>query len=136
VQLPHRLILPVGVLPQPLADTELGEKLETPLSGPVVVAVSAVGVVEVEDRREGFAFVFGVSSEVGDIDSLVGESGDELDAALTKGSITWVSYSSFATSARGMARSEKSSRKIRRMFASVSGSGLPSSPTSVHALMP
>jgi hypothetical protein len=88
VQLPHRLILPVGVLPQPLADTELGEKLETPLTGPVVVAVSAVGVVEIEDRRERFGFGRRERVEVGDVDSFVGESGDELDAPGSKGAMT------------------------------------------------
>jgi hypothetical protein len=88
VQLPHRLILPVGVLPQPLADTELGEKLETPLSGPVVVAVSAVGVVEVEDRRERLGFVLRERVEVGDVDSLVGKSGEEFDAGWNKGAMT------------------------------------------------
>jgi hypothetical protein len=80
-----------GVLPDQAADVELCEELESPSSDVVVVAVAAVGIVEIEDCFEGFGRVgeeldFELASEAvwdslssvfGDVDASVGVGGED-----------------------------------------------------------
>ena len=69
--------------------TELREELEPPPRRFDVVAMPAVGIVEIEDGEEG-SFGSVPLPGVGDVDEVVGVGCDELDAVCSKGSITFL----------------------------------------------
>ncbi len=87
LELVHFLVLDRGVLADQAADAELCDELETPSSEVEVVSVAAVREVEVEDRLNGLG-AFSDDPVVGDVDSVVGVGGEDIDSPLSKGSIT------------------------------------------------
>jgi len=69
--------------------TELREELEPPPRRFDVVAMPAVGIVEIEDGEEGSAEAVPLPG-VGDVESAVGVGCEELAAVFSKGSITFL----------------------------------------------
>ena len=117
------------------ADTLLRDELESPSGDADVVSVSSVGIVEIEDRFEGFPLSDEGVEPVGwgDVDPPVGEGCDEADAFATKGRITFSMYSWSATSASSAAMSYRV-----RMYSPTVGrlTGMGPSSSSVHDSMP
>ena len=87
LQSPDPFVLDGGVLADHGTDLELGDQLEAPARNGEVVAVTAVGVVVVEDRFDRFDGV-GVASGGADVDAAIGVGGDEVDARPSKGRTT------------------------------------------------
>src|SRR5688572_11368653 len=96
--------------------------------------MSAVGVVEVEDRFDRFRGA-GDEPVVGDVDGASGVGGEDVDAFASKGSITASAYLSSAASATSIAASMLANR-TSRMFVRLASSGLPFSSRTVHDSMP
>ena len=69
--------------------TELREELEPPPRRFDVVAMPAVGIVEIEDGEEGATEAVPLPG-VGDVESAVGVGCEELAAVFSKGSITFL----------------------------------------------
>ena len=97
------------VRPQTAANFSFREELEPPPGDSVVVSVSSVGVVEVEDRFDGLGR-FGVLLLDTDVDALIGVGGDEFETGTSKGRITDSMYSSSALSDTSDAKPKSSSR--------------------------
>ena len=83
----HVLVLGRRCLSGQAADAELGDELKSPSSELEVVSVASVWEMEVKDGFDGFR-AFSDDPVVGDVDSVVGEGGEDVDSPRSKGSIT------------------------------------------------
>jgi hypothetical protein len=122
------------LLPAQAADTDFGDKLESPSSELEVVSVAAVGILVIEDREDrvrGFVD----DRVVRDVDPVVGVEGEDICPLWIKGSRAAALYLSSASSPINVARSM--SVRIRSVIAFCdTGTGWFLASTTVHASMP
>jgi hypothetical protein len=122
------------MLPAQAADTDFGDKLESPSSEFEVVSVAAVGILVIEDREDrvrGFVD----DGVVGDVDAVVGVVREDVCPRSIKGRRAAARYLSSASSPIAVARSI--SVRIRSVIAFWdTGTGWFLASTTVHASIP